>query len=137
MKTSACGLCAVTVMAMCLCLPSTVMAADVWRMPLEPVDENDDAGGNVVVVYKPPADSPSTTPGESHVVVVAHSLLPNTEHLVVVVSPPIDIFEAIVTTNNVGVLTLQDITPGDVTGGIAYIKEPDGAGGWITRLVSP
>jgi hypothetical protein len=27
-------------------------------------------------------------------------------------------------------------TPGDVTGGIACIQEPDGTGGWITRLVS-
>lgn len=136
MKTSAFGLCPVTVMAMCLCLPSTVMAADVWRVPLEPVDESGDAGGNVVVVYRPSNDPGSK--GESHVVVVAHSLLPDTEHRVF---KPATIFnagyQAIVTSNNAGILTLQDITPGDVTGGIVYIQEPDGASGWITRLVSP
>lgn len=140
MKNSAFGLCVAAIIGLCLGMPSTVMAADVWRAPLDPVDESDDAAGNVVVVFRQPN---GTDPkggiipkGESHIVVVAHGLLPNTEHLVRVRGLTMGGYQAIVTTNNAGILTLQDSMRADVSG-FADIFEPDSDGGWIVRLMSP
>jgi hypothetical protein len=102
MRTFGFGLCAVIVMAMCMGMSSLANAADVWRAPLQPVNEGDDAGGNVTIVFarQNPADE---VPKPDQLVVVASGLQPNTPYLV-----KLPDYLEVVTTNEAGILTLHD-----------------------------
>lgn len=103
MKTFGSGLCALTVMAMCVGMASIATAADVWRASLEPVQEGDDAGGHVTIVLaqQNPADE---VPKPDQLVVVASGLQPNTPYKVTLL-----FYKVVVTTNEAGILTLHDL----------------------------
>lgn len=133
MKNTAFGLCVVAGLGICCGMSPAVQAADTWQSSFEPVYASDGAGGHVVVVYKSSRDPNGI--GESHIVVVAHGLLPNTDHLVRAAGIEVGTYDAIVSTNNAGVLTLQDTSRRRFS--FADIYEPDGEGGWAIRLMTP
>jgi len=128
MKNSTLGLTVVAAIGLCLNTSSTVKATDVWESQLYPVYEDDDAGGHVTVVN----DSDF---GGSQIIVVAHGLLPNTEYRVRV-SHTLPVYSAQISTNQAGILTLHDAFGWNATS-YAEIREPDGAGEWILRLLTP
>lgn len=102
MKITSFGMCALTVIAMCVGMPSVATAADVWRAPLEPVQEGDDAGGHVTIVFAR-QNAGDEIPKPDQLVVVASGLQPNTPYLVELPG-----YSEVVTTNEAGILTLHD-----------------------------
>lgn len=129
MRSFAFGLCFVCIIGFCVGTATTTQAAETWQSRLFPVHENDAAGGHVTVVHE------SEFGGGSHIIVVAHGLLPNTEYEVQV-GQLIPVYVVQVSTNHAGILTLQDFFDGNATG-YAAIREPDGSGGLIPRLSAP